>query len=155
MGTPARTLGAGRASRGAWGIYGDRAVPLPGHGHLYNYAAVRDPRGLCPAGWRIPTMADWAALESALRGQPGRKLKARAGWPGGGGGSDAVGFAALPAGFRTQDGQDFLGDRVAYFWPADANADGTVTAQMIFDYDAILFRIAYQPAKGMSVRCMK
>jgi uncharacterized protein (TIGR02145 family) len=106
-------------------------------------------------GWRVPTKADWAELERILGSAPGTKLKAKIGWGRSGGGSDTVGFAALPAGFRTQSGTDFLRDQVAYFWPADAEANGTVIAHMLFDYDGIIFRIAYQKAKGMSVRCIK
>ncbi len=145
---------AGEAGRPAYAIYGNASAPRPGWGLLYNYAAISDPRGLCPQGWRVPTKADWAELERRLGAQPGAQLKARQGWGPGGAGTDAVGFAALPAGFRTQSGQDFLGDRVAYFWPADAEANGTVIAHMLFDYDSIIFRIEYLKAKGMSVRCL-
>ena len=146
---------AGRAGQPARATYGNTPSPKSGYGLLYNYAAVSDPRGLCPLGWRVPSKADWAELETYLGTEPGKKLKSRSGWPGSGNGNDALGFAAMPAGFRTQDGQDFLGDRVAYFWPSDAEANGTVIAHMIFDYDSILFRIEYEKAKGMSVRCIK
>jgi uncharacterized protein (TIGR02145 family) len=145
----------GRSGKPTWAIYENATRPKRGYGLLYNYAAVSDPRGLCPSGWRVPSKADWAELEEYLGQEPGKKLKARSGWPNSGGGNDAVGFAAMPAGFRTQSGQDFLGDRVAYFWPSDAEPSGMVIAHMIFDYDSILFRIEYEKAKGMSVRCIK
>ena len=35
-------------------------------GHLYNWHAVSDQRGLCPAGWRIPTRQDWLSLVPLL-----------------------------------------------------------------------------------------
>lgn len=146
---------AGRAGKPAWSIYGNASQPKLGYGLLYNYAAVADARGLCPAGWQIPSKSDWAVLEKKIGRDPGKILKAKSGWPNNGNGTDAYGFSALPAGFRTQNGQYFLGDRVAYFWPSDAEADGTVIAQMIFDYDTSLFRINYNKAKGMSVRCIK
>lgn len=146
---------AGRIGQPARATYGNTSSPKSSYGLLYNYAAVSDPRGLCSLGWRVPSKADWATLETHLGAEPGKKLKSRSGWPSSGNGTDTVGFAAMPAGFRTQSGQDFLGERVAYFWPSDAEANGTVIAQMIFDYDSILFRIEYDKAKGMSVRCIK
>jgi uncharacterized protein (TIGR02145 family) len=36
------------------------------NGALYNWYAVSDARGLAPAGWRVPTDADWTALENYL-----------------------------------------------------------------------------------------
>ena len=33
------------------------------YGKLYNGYAVGDARGICPAGWHMPTDADWIALE--------------------------------------------------------------------------------------------
>lgn len=146
---------AGRVGKPARATYENTSSPKNGYGLLYNYAAVSDPRGLCPLGWRVPSKADWAELETYVGPEPGKKLKSRSGWPSSGNGNDTLGFAAMPAGFRTQNGQDFLGDRVAYFWPSDPEANGTVIAHMIFDYDNILFRIEYEKAKGMSVRCIK
>jgi uncharacterized protein (TIGR02145 family) len=146
---------AGASGKPAQTIYDNAATPKPGWGLLYNYAAIADPRGICPVGWRIPSKADWKTLEQTLGAEPGKKLRAKQGWGATGRGTDGVGFRALPAGFRTQSGQDFLGDRVAYFWPADAESNGTVIAHMLFDYDTIIFRIEYEKAMGMSVRCMK
>lgn len=146
---------AGRVGQPARATYGNTSSPKSGYGLLYNYAAVSDSRGLCPLGWRVPSKADWSELETYVGTEPGKKLKSRSGWPSSGNGNDTLGFAAMPAGFRTQAGEDFLGDRVAYFWPSNAEANGTVMAHMIFDYDSILFRIEYEKAKGMSVRCIK
>lgn len=35
---------------------------IPEYGYLYNGFAVMDSRGIAPAGWHVPTDADWAAL---------------------------------------------------------------------------------------------
>jgi uncharacterized protein (TIGR02145 family) len=32
------------------------------YGYLYNWYAVNDPRKLCPAGWHVPTDAEWTNL---------------------------------------------------------------------------------------------
>ena len=146
---------AGRSGKPAWVRYGNAGTAPAGWGVLYNYAAVTDRRGLCPAGYRVPGNKDWQALESALGGgaRAARALKASTGWPAGAG-NNSSGFAALPAGFRTQRGDYFLGTRVAYFWSADREANGTTIAHMLFDDARPLFRIEYDVAMGMSVRCV-
>jgi uncharacterized protein (TIGR02145 family) len=147
---------AGRAGRPAWARYGNAASAPDGWGVLYNFAAITDPRGLCPAGFRLPGKQDWRVLESALGGgkAAAASLKAATGWPAGGAGNNSSGFAALPAGFRTQRGEYFLGKRVAYFWVAERETNGTSIAHMLFDDDRPLFRIEYDVAMGMSVRCV-
>ena len=151
---------AGRAGEPAQSAYDNDEARAAREGLLYNYAAIADPRGLCPAGFRIPNDADWNALEAFLgRAEAAYRLKARSGWPasedGQGNGSDDVGFGGLPAGFRTQRGAFFLGGRVAYFWSLTELSPTTTTAHMLFDYDPKLFRIEYDKAMGMSVRCIK
>ncbi|MCX6305311.1 MAG: fibrobacter succinogenes major paralogous domain-containing protein [Bacteroidetes bacterium] len=36
---------------------------------LYNWQSVTDTRHICPAGWHVPTMAEWASLCSKLGGE--------------------------------------------------------------------------------------
>jgi uncharacterized protein (TIGR02145 family) len=36
------------------------------YGGLYNWYAVSDPRGLCPAGWRVPDESDWNQLANHM-----------------------------------------------------------------------------------------
>ena len=69
---------AGRAGKPAWSIYGNASQPKLGYGLLYNYAAVADARGLCPAGWQIPSKSDWAVLEKKLGAIPVRSLRRKA-----------------------------------------------------------------------------
>jgi len=151
---------AGAAGQPAQSAYDNAQDRVMRDGLLYNYAAIRDPRGLCPKGFRIPDDNDWAPLEAVLgRDVAGARLKAAQYWPDTetrpGKGTDDVGFGGLPAGFRTQRGDFFLGGRVAYFWSLTELTPTTTTAHMLFDYDAKIFRIAYDKAMGMSVRCLK
>lgn len=147
---------AGRAGTPGWSYYQNTVSPPENWGPLYNYAAVNDSRGLCPLGWRVPNNTDWRQLETTLGGGGGAaaSLKAQTGWPTQGAGTNRSGFGALPAGFRTQRGEFFLGRRVAYFWSLGQARDGTTTAHMLFDDMRPLFRIAYDPAMGMSLRCI-
>ncbi len=36
---------------------------------LYNWYAANDIRGICPEGWRIPTIEDWVSLAEFLGGK--------------------------------------------------------------------------------------
>ena len=45
-----------------------REKMLETYGALYNWRAVSDTRGICPAGWRIPTHDDFVILEQFIEG---------------------------------------------------------------------------------------
>jgi uncharacterized protein (TIGR02145 family) len=47
------------------------------YGHLYNWYAVADSRGLCPTGWQVPTDVEWTILTTNLGGESvaGGRLK--------------------------------------------------------------------------------
>ena len=61
-------------------------------------------RGVCPAGWHLPSVAEWVVLfdyvepgsKPSLLRSGGKKLKAASGWMNNG--SDEYGFSALPGG---------------------------------------------------------
>jgi uncharacterized protein (TIGR02145 family) len=46
----------------AWCYFLNDSSNSEKYGRLYNLYAVIDPRGLAPAGWRIPSAEDWKAL---------------------------------------------------------------------------------------------
>jgi uncharacterized protein (TIGR02145 family) len=147
---------AGRTKTPAFTTYDNQSPPPENWGLLYNFAVITDPRGICPVGWRVPNNADWRELEAFLGGGAGaaKALKASDGWPGESNGSNETGFAALPAGWRTQDGIFYLANRIAYFWTSDLSPDGTVVSHMLFDVERPMFRIGYNPGMGQSLRCI-
>ena len=49
---------------GSWCYYDNDGSKDEVFGKLYNYFAVSDTNGLCPTGWRIPTLSDWDTLYS-------------------------------------------------------------------------------------------
>ena len=57
-------------------------------------------QGVCPAGWHIPSNAEWTTLVNAVGGQStaGTKLKSAEGWNYDGNGTDDYGWSALPGG---------------------------------------------------------
>jgi uncharacterized protein (TIGR02145 family) len=47
------------------------------YGRLYTWYAATDDRNICPAGWHVPTYADWSMLTTYLVSEyvAGGKLK--------------------------------------------------------------------------------
>lgn len=55
-------LMAAYAGEPAWTYYKNKKGNGKKYGIIYNWAAVIDPRGLAPEGWRISTQEDWEDL---------------------------------------------------------------------------------------------
>ena len=64
----------------AWCYYNNNPANGAKYGKLYNWFAVIDPRGLCPAGWHVPSITEWFALEDYLGRAAGTKMKSTSGW---------------------------------------------------------------------------
>lgn len=166
---------AGNQSNPGYGVYGYSGTDVNAakaldaytkYGALYNWHAAATP-GVCPAGWRVPSDADWQALSIFLgmtsieaagndpeRGYPaevGTKMKiVPPGWDG----IDSIGFRGIPAGLRTNTG-DYLNENFnLIFW---ANTQSTATEawlQALFLNDIGLYRSTSSKASGFSVRCI-
>lgn len=92
-----------RDRNGAWCSYRDEEANDSLYGKLYNWYAVRDSRGLCPAGWHVPSEAEWTTLIDFLGGEAeaGDKMKGIAGWESPNMGDlNSSGFSGLPGGRR-------------------------------------------------------
>lgn len=123
-------------------------------GRLYSWDAAQK---VCPAGWRLPSVADFESLLAAAGGaeNAGAVLKSSDGWFKKKNGSDALGFAALPAGYRTADGKfDGIGG-YAYFWSASENADGFANYLFLEFGSAAAAINALDKGSARSVRCVK
>ena len=119
-------------------------------GRLYSWAEARS---VCPEGWRLPTKEDFESLVAATAGA----LKARDGWFKKGNGSDAFGFNALPAGYRSVDGKfDGIGG-YAYIWSATEDVENRESNAyylfLSFSSDAASIN-AFAKEDYRSVRCV-
>jgi uncharacterized protein (TIGR02145 family) len=99
----------------AWCYYNNDVNNGNKFGKLYNAYAVRDPRGLAPKGWHIPSTEEWDKLciEISERKSKsvGLQLKSKMSWQHNG--DNCFGFDALPAGFRAgKDITNSLGERI-------------------------------------------
>jgi uncharacterized protein (TIGR02145 family) len=96
-------------SIGAWSHYENYEGAQCPFGKLYNWYAVSDSRNLCPAGWHVPSQADWSELISYLGGGTvaGGKLKSDNLYYGrdpSNTTTNSSGFSALFSGQRTSGG---------------------------------------------------
>ncbi len=71
---------AGKNKQPAWCYYDNDAKNGTKYGKLYNWYAVNDPRGLAPAGYHVPTDAEWTTLDNFLGDDAGKKMKSTSGW---------------------------------------------------------------------------
>jgi uncharacterized protein (TIGR02145 family) len=138
----------------------DRAGPRATYGALYDFHAVADARGLCPAGWHVPSEAEWATLVKHLGGPQvaGGKLKdtlaGRWNRPNRGA-TDRSGFGGLPGGGRGRNGE--FGERGNYgtWWSATAHDADYAWHRGLSHDDAAVSRNAGHKASGFCVRCVK
>ena len=132
----------------------DEAWSLTAYGRLYNWYALNDARGLCPAGWHVPSDDEWTSLTDQFGGlsNAGDELKSVSGWHQGGNGSNASGFSALPGGVRNGGNGSFqAAGTKAFFWTATENIDREFT----YGQDSVIRVTHKDQQKGMSVRCLK
>jgi uncharacterized protein (TIGR02145 family) len=120
-------------------------------GRLYNWYSVSDPRNVCPAGWHVPTDADWNTLAILLFGDKGN-----------GGvlpGSIEINkglFKLLPEPFRGYDGEySHIGYGGGGWWSST-----TSTTETAFYHNVSYNTISKQRLEGLkyygyNVRCIK
>lgn len=91
------------------------------YGRIYNWYAVGDVRGICPAGWHVPTKAELTELFNFVGGftVAGGKLKetGTSHWNSPNmGATNVYGFNLLPSGWREMNGQYQNMGQGTYLW---------------------------------------
>ena len=135
----------------------DPTVALEEYGRLYNWYAVNDSRGLCPAGWRVPAESDWHSMTSSLGGSSvaGEKLKSTYGWSYSGQGTNESGFNGMPGGKR-QDGSGYYssaGDRGTW-WTSTPYSSLARHVELKFNSNGVTNSYSDRET-GYSVRCIQ
>ncbi len=128
------------------------------YGRLYNWYEAQK---VCPTGWHLPSEDEFNALSATVGGKStaAKMLKSQTGWKRNGNGTDAYGFAALPAGEMYRNDFSNFSDNGnhAYFWSATENpyTEGEAYRySMNLDDDAYLYSIG-KGRNWFSVRCLK
>jgi uncharacterized protein (TIGR02145 family) len=105
-----------------WAYNGDESN-VATYGRLYTWYAATDKRTIAPAGWHVPTNAEWDTLTNYLGGKIAAQAKLKeAGtkhWNSPNDGTNESGFTALPGGNHW--GNKFLGmGEFTHWWTATA-----------------------------------
>jgi uncharacterized protein (TIGR02145 family) len=154
----------------------DQATYGTDWGALYTWAAAMNGapgsgsnpsgvQGACPAGWHIPSIAEWTELKDFLISDgftynQGKALKALSGWDDDdgedGNGTDDFGFAAYPGGSReTNYGHFIFAGGNGYWKSATESDDNYASGVHMGNYRDDLFIYKYLKGDGQSVRCVK
>jgi len=104
---------------------------------------------VCPKGWHLPSEKEWTMLTALVGGEEteGKHLKAKSGWKDNGNGLDSYGFAALPGGSGTSEGDFTEVGEYGYWWTTSKYNIGSVLVRI---YSWIFF----EPQSSIYVKVM-
>jgi uncharacterized protein (TIGR02145 family) len=147
-------------SSGAYAIYDNNPVNDGLFGKLYNHFAVMDARGLCPAGWHVPTDGEWIILETFL-GNAGGALKSTATQPTPGGwfspnagATNSSGFSAGPGGRRVNYGAFFYVGSNGSWWSSSLSGTNAWLRDLSYG-NGDIYRGNDFRTVGFSIRCIR
>jgi uncharacterized protein (TIGR02145 family) len=126
------------------------------YGVLYNWVAVQE---ACPAGWHLPSDAEWTQLTDYLGGAgvASGKLKetGTAHWLSPNtGATNEVNFTALPGGGRYGIAFYYIGGNGCWWSSTDNGTDEVWSRLLYFDYGGV-GREANSKWNAFSIRCLK
>lgn len=143
-------------------------------GALYNWYVVNTGK-LAPAGWRVPTDADWTELENYLidnkfnwdettsGNKIGKSLSAQTNWVvdnesgtvgNGLAANNRSGFSALPGGYRYSAGTFDQQSLNGFWWSAMEDVESTAYSYYLYNDKENLQRLSYNTSCGFSVRLL-
>lgn len=143
------------------------------YGKVYNGAAVKDNRGLCPSGWHVPTNAEWEAMVSYLDpdavnlGQTGYSIISYAAggvlkatgtqlWDSPNNNAiDGVGFRAVANGQRSYSGDFMEQGTHGFLWSSTNSGSADLNRYFMFNATASIGRTSGHYTYGSCVRCIK
>jgi uncharacterized protein (TIGR02145 family) len=146
---------------GAYCYYNnDSATYAATYGKLYNWYAVNDPRGLAPAGWHIPSDAEWTILENCLGGSSvcggAMKETGLAHWMDPNqNATNSSGFTGLPGGFRDFDGPSVFIVNYGGWWSSTQSDAADAWIRRLGSATGSIFIDSYNKRNGFSVRCLR
>lgn len=113
------------------------------------------PRGLCPAGWHVPSEDDWDSLAAAVGGSgvAGLHLRSLGGWTEGTTGTDSLGIRLLGSGRRDTDGAHRYQGTDGYFWTRTENSRFDVVQRNLSEDKDYLYQ-GTGKTDGFAVRCV-
>jgi uncharacterized protein (TIGR02145 family) len=151
---------AGRNREPVWCYYENDPANGRIYGKLYNWYAVADPRNVAPAGWHIPTLAEWRILlndkgdENSIGGE--LKEKGTSHWKEPNHyASDIHGFKALPGGYQEDPARFYtLGTGGNWWTTTECHPIRSWSVNIQSIYGSLIFREGMK-SSGYSVRCVR
>ena len=175
IGTTTGAIPNDATSKYHW-AYGGNEANVAKYGRLYTWYAATDSRGIAPAGWHVPTDAEWTTLENYLiangynydgtttGNKIAKALAATTDWntytETGAPGADLTknnssGFTALPGGYRDLDGA-FANIGYSGYWWSSTESYATYAWSRYLSYHTYYLSRSYYPqSSGFSVRCLR
>ena len=117
-------------------------------------------QGICPAGWHLPSDADWSSLEANLGGTSvaGGKMKetGTVHWLSPNtGATNSSGFTGLPGGDRDVSGSFIFLATYGDFWTSSEANSTQAWYRNLNTGNETLYRGGYYKSDGFAVRCLK
>jgi uncharacterized protein (TIGR02145 family) len=130
--------------------YGNEPANCQKYGRLYDWNTAMK---ACPAGWHLPSDAEWTALTNFVGSNAGTRLKSASGWNSGGNGTDDFGFSALPGGLGYSNGYfSTVGNYGGWWSSTEYNTSGAWRRGIYYNF-AYVSRYDYDKTFFLSVRC--
>ena len=147
----------GEQNEAAWCYYDNDPANGIKYGKLYNWYAVADSRGLCPAGWHLPSDGEWTQLTKTLGGDndTGSKMKSANGWSDGGNGTNSSGLSSLPGGLRSDVGTYYSIGNHGIWWSSTEFSTSSAWFRLLVYSDGNVLRENGLMRNGFSVRCVR
>ena len=131
------------------------------YGKVYNWYAVADPNGLCPAGWHVPSDSDWIDLINLFGGElvaaPYLKEAGYSHWNFPNTSANNIsGFTATPGGLRMESGSYGGRGENGHWWSStDYGANVSVGSVSMYKSSFESRLQSDDRNSGLSVRCVK
>jgi uncharacterized protein (TIGR02145 family) len=145
---------------GAYCNYNNDVNNAVTYARLYNWYAVNDNRNIAPAGWHVPSDAEWQTLVDYLGGITavvGGKMK-EAGYAHwfspNTGATNESGYSALPGGYRYYDGTYSDMGFSAGFWSSTEYISYYSWCQYLNCSSSEVIRSFGNRSSGFSIRCV-
>ncbi|MCL2183847.1 MAG: InlB B-repeat-containing protein [Chitinispirillia bacterium] len=148
--------------------YDKREPNCSTYGRLYSWSAVMNGassssaspsgvQGICPAGWHVPSSAEWTTLINTIGDAltAAIMLCATSGWGDCNGGTDDYGFSALPGGYCFSSGYCSSMGEYARWWSAtEDDAQNAWQWNLSYVYSAYISRLHMNNTNLLSLRCI-
>jgi uncharacterized protein (TIGR02145 family) len=128
------------------------------YGRFYNWYAVTDSRNLAPAGWHIPSDAEWTTLMNYLGTNAGGMLKetGTTHWnTPNTGATNSTGFTGRAAGDRSYTGLFHYIGEYACWWCTTQYSTNDAWEYVLRYNSSGYTRMSYSKGLGLNVRCVK